>query len=232
MALFTREVTTDPVTRVEFVLSDERYPFVHASMKGYQTLLQEILPRGDGRFAEFFHITGESEDELAGISETHDSLEVRILRRYDDGTLYEFEVAEDCPVVFLGKQGSLPRDVYSVDGEGRIGAEIRSSEDASAIIEAFLAAHPDAELALKRKQAYVTPLLGERQYLALLKEDLTDRQREVITAADQAGYYEWPREVSAKELAAELDISAPTLHKHLRAAERKLVSTFFDQPGG
>ncbi|MFB9806395.1 helix-turn-helix domain-containing protein [Haladaptatus pallidirubidus] len=47
-------------------------------------------------------------------------------------------------------------------------------------------------------------------------------------AAYRSGYFDWPRESTGEQLAESLDIAAPTLHKHLRLAERKLLSTIFD----
>lgn len=52
---------------------------------------------------------------------------------------------------------------------------------------------------------------------------LTESQREAFTLARERGYYEWPRETSTRELAAELDISKTTLLEHLRKAESKLL---------
>lgn len=59
---------------------------------------------------------------------------------------------------------------------------------------------------------------------ALLPEDtLSERQREAYELARDAGYYDWPRDVSATELAAEWDISKATFLEHLRKAEAKLL---------
>ncbi|WP_135852299.1 helix-turn-helix domain-containing protein [Halorussus salinus] len=52
---------------------------------------------------------------------------------------------------------------------------------------------------------------------------LSARQREVFELARQRGYYTWPREVSATELADDLEISKATLLEHLRKAEVKLL---------
>lgn len=52
---------------------------------------------------------------------------------------------------------------------------------------------------------------------------LSKRQREVFEFARQRGYYEWPRNVSTRELAEEMDISKTTLLEHLRKAESKLL---------
>ena len=54
-------------------------------------------------------------------------------------------------------------------------------------------------------------------------DTLTTTQREVYEHARKAGYYEWPREASTRDLAAELDISKTTLLEHLRKAESKLL---------
>ncbi|WP_255169675.1 helix-turn-helix domain-containing protein [Natrononativus amylolyticus] len=53
--------------------------------------------------------------------------------------------------------------------------------------------------------------------------DLTARQREVFEHAQTRGYYAWPREVTAKELARDLDITKTTLLEHLHKAESKLL---------
>ena len=52
---------------------------------------------------------------------------------------------------------------------------------------------------------------------------LSERQREVFKLAQQEGYYSWPREVSASELADNLSISKTTMLEHLRKAEAKLL---------
>jgi predicted DNA binding protein len=52
---------------------------------------------------------------------------------------------------------------------------------------------------------------------------LTPTQRDVFELARDRGYYEWPRGVSTRELAEEVDISKTTLLEHLRKAEAKLL---------
>ena len=54
-------------------------------------------------------------------------------------------------------------------------------------------------------------------------DELTDRQREVIERAWEMGYYEVPKEVSADEIAAALDLDASTVTEHLQRAERNLL---------
>jgi len=52
---------------------------------------------------------------------------------------------------------------------------------------------------------------------------LTPTQREVFDLARERGYYEWPRHVSTRDLAGEMNVSKTTLLEHLRKAESKLL---------
>ncbi|SFR45384.1 MULTISPECIES: helix-turn-helix domain-containing protein [Halorubrum] len=54
-------------------------------------------------------------------------------------------------------------------------------------------------------------------------DTLTTTQRKVYEHARDAGYYEWPREASTRELADDLNVSKTTLLEHLRKAESKLL---------
>lgn len=54
-------------------------------------------------------------------------------------------------------------------------------------------------------------------------DDLTDRQREVISTAHSMGFYEVPREASTEDVAAELDLDPSTVAEHLQRAERNLL---------
>jgi len=55
-------------------------------------------------------------------------------------------------------------------------------------------------------------------------DTLTAQQRQVFEHARDAGYYEWPREASTRELATDLGVSKTTLLEHLRKAEAKLLN--------
>ena len=54
-------------------------------------------------------------------------------------------------------------------------------------------------------------------------DDLTDRQREVISTAHTLGFYEVPREASTEEVAEDLNLDPSTVAEHLQRAERNLL---------
>lgn len=56
-----------------------------------------------------------------------------------------------------------------------------------------------------------------------ISRGLTDRQREVVEAAVEVGYYDNPRTATHEDVAEELDCTASTAGEHLRKAEAKVM---------
>jgi hypothetical protein len=52
---------------------------------------------------------------------------------------------------------------------------------------------------------------------------LTDKQREVMVAAFQNGYYDFPKKIRSKQLCKKVGISKPTLLQHMRKAEGRIL---------
>jgi predicted DNA binding protein len=57
-------------------------------------------------------------------------------------------------------------------------------------------------------------------------DSLSVRQTECLFEAHEAGYYNWPREVAASDIADDLGISGPTFLEHLRKGEQKVLDAF------
>ncbi|WP_224450593.1 bacterio-opsin activator domain-containing protein [Haloprofundus salilacus] len=226
-----RRESTGPVIEVEFSMTDSTYPFVAATQDGTCTVeLAKMVPRTGGQYAEFFNMSGTRPEQILDLTASYDTLEVSLLREYEDGGLFEFVASGDCPAYTLAELGALPREVIAVDGEGRIVAEISHSHESSAIIERFLDENPDAKLVSKRERDSFSPIFTRSAFQQVLHSKLTDRQREVLQAAYNAGYYDWPREATGKDVAEDLGITSATFSEHIHTAERKLLTVLFSEP--
>lgn len=55
-------------------------------------------------------------------------------------------------------------------------------------------------------------------------DSMTDRQREALETAYNHGFFQWPRESTGEDVAAEMGVSSSTFHRHLRLAMEHLLS--------
>ncbi|MFC6785259.1 bacterio-opsin activator domain-containing protein [Halobaculum halobium] len=220
----------EDVLEVEFRFGESAYPFVRASAAADCTLeLAELLPRSDGEYAEYFNVIDARPEEIEPLAAEHEGTEVSVIETYADGGLFEFVVSHGCPARRLAELGALPRTVRGTNGRGSIVAEIPSEADAPAIVATFLEETPEATLRSKRSKASMMPLLSRGTLHRTLAERLTDRQREVLRTAFEAGYYDWPRGCTGEEVAAELDIASATFSEHVHAAERTLIASMLNE---
>jgi predicted DNA binding protein len=121
--------------------------------------------------------------------------------------------------------GSVEEAVIE-DGDYGLTVHLPRGEDLRRLIDAVREEYPDATV-LAHRQASRRTSPSERAKESWVDE-LTDRQRRVLETAYFAGYYEWPRNSSGDEVAETLDISPPTFHEHLRAAENKLLGALVE----
>ncbi|WP_049969667.1 helix-turn-helix domain-containing protein [Haladaptatus cibarius] len=63
-------------------------------------------------------------------------------------------------------------------------------------------------------------------------DSLSARQTECLFEAHDAGYYNWPREISANDIADDFGISGPTFLEHLRKGEQKVLDAFLTKLAG
>lgn len=107
----------------------------------------------------------------------------------------------------------------------RLVLEAPPEADVRDVVGAIRRQVPEAEFVARRDRERATTT-ADRPEGPL--EDLTDRQREAMEAAYRAGYFAWPRESTAEEVAAALDLDPSTLHGHLRKGEATILAALFD----
>lgn len=86
----------------------------------------------------------------------------------------------------------------------------------------FLEGFPDARLVAKRRPS---GRAGARGALSspLFLPKLTEKQAKALIAAFQAGYYEFPRNVTTEDVSVSLGIARSTFEQHLNRAEHHVI---------
>lgn len=229
MSANDRESDEETVVELEFELDEDEFFLAAASGRTEcQIELETMTPRSDGTVLEFLTVRG---GDIATVEErlasTAGIVEVEVVHETEDEALVEC-ISETRIAESLADEETVFKQITATGGHGRLVAEVPPHIDASTVIDSFLAEHPSSELVARRQTDRRAPTLTKAQFLTKLVEDLTEKQMRALRIAHANGYFEWPREHTADEVAEMLDVSTPTFSEHLRIAERKLLDEMFE----
>ncbi|WP_436930479.1 bacterio-opsin activator domain-containing protein [Halosimplex halobium] len=218
----------DSVTELEFRVESDRAFFVAASRDLDAAFeLQGLVPGEGGSLLYFVTMRGASPEDVVEFADDAAGIEnARLIRDYGERYLVEFVVAGEEPATTLTELGGHVSEFSVADGAQRVTAEFTTETDVRTVFNGFQSAFSAS--ALLSKQEVERPVQTTDGFRRSLEDDLTDKQQSVLRAAYLAGYFEWPRGSTAEELADSIGVSSPTLHNHLRKAQQKLLTAFFD----
>lgn len=220
----------DTVLELEFRSSDPEVLLVDLSRRATCRISLEriVSMRGTVRLY-YVTVRGASAEEISACAVDDPIVsEARLISDRDDESVWEFEVHDATLRVLLADYGARIKSAVADHGEARIVAEVGKDADVRSVVEAFKATYPGSEFVAKREVERSSETHGGFQRRVL--DDLTDKQRTALEAAHYAGYFDYPsRGRTAEELADTLGISRSTLQQHLRVAQQKLLTAFFDR---
>ncbi|WP_338729381.1 bacterio-opsin activator domain-containing protein [Haladaptatus sp. DJG-WS-42] len=219
---------TDERVEIEVHTADERLLCNRLSAKlNCRMNIEGILSQAEGQtvaFVSFVDIDPDSILETA--TEMENVVELGLISASDSVCLFEMRFSEPALIEILDAHGAVLKEMGTQHGQSHILIDVHPDVSVREIVDAIKRAYPDTTLAARRD--HTTPRQTRHTFYALLEAELTEKQLTALKTAYLGGFYEWPRVTNGEELAATLDISAPTLQYHLRAAERKLVTLALD----
>jgi predicted DNA binding protein len=221
-----RLLRADTVTELTFGVEREAavLPEITAAL-GCDFALVGTVPADEGLlcYVAARHVTP---DALAEHATATDALgDVRFVGDHDDGILLELTLRTS-PIRTFVEAGGYVRS-YEVDAEGgEVVGELSPEANVRGVVETVTEAFPGVHLTAKRETEHEAATGGGLR--ETLTDELTKRQTAALRSAYFGGYFEWPRDSTAEELADSLGVSPPTLHHHLRIAQQKMLHAFFD----
>lgn len=223
-----RLLLADSVVQLAFRCTDERATLVQLSRSlECSFTLTGLVPRENGALLAFVWLEGAPPDDVfdraAGIAAIDSA---RLIRSGDDGALIEFVLTDESPALTLVEAGGSLTELTVDRGDARLTAEFVPDVDVREVVEYVESAFPDTKMVTKREVE--RSVQTDTEFRQALGDTLTDKQRAALRTAHLSGYFDWPRGSTAEELAESLGVSSPTFHSHLRRAQRKLLSTFFE----
>jgi predicted DNA binding protein len=172
----------------------------------------------DGTATGLFEIEGDDVLQiLARANEKNDITGMDLLWKNAEKTVVQIET--DNPLLLLPVS--------------RVGVPLKTPfviSDGVASWEVFTSHSKLSELADEFDELGITYDLESVQEFDAVEDDaiLTARQREVLSTAFEAGYYDTPREASLTEVAESLDVTKSTCSDILHRAEGKIIERYID----
>ncbi|ELZ59498.1 MULTISPECIES: bacterio-opsin activator domain-containing protein [unclassified Haloferax] len=218
----------DTVVQLEFESSDERDVLVRLSAAlGCSVRLRGVVPIEERSLLCFLTVRAATTDAVFDELQTTDAVEhIRLIRDRGTESLLEVALSAGSTITTLTSYDGTVSRFVAEDGVARFVGEFSNETPLRDVLSDLTDAYPATELVAK--QEVERPTRNTADFRASLVARLTDKQESVLRAAYLAGYFEWPRGSTAEDLADSIDISSPTLHQHLRTAQQKLMTAFFD----
>ncbi|WP_435348431.1 histidine kinase N-terminal 7TM domain-containing protein [Haloarchaeobius sp. HRN-SO-5] len=213
----------ETVTEVELLCAEPSDALVAIARQAEADLeVSGVVPADGSGVLLYLHVDGGDPDVVLEVAESMPGVEKG---RVTEETV-ELVLVDRSVLFPLVDHGAVIQRATVSDGRLRVVAALGRDSDVRATVEAVHDVAPDTSLVAKREREGPLSVMVEDDDDDL--DALTDRQQEAIEAAFRAGYFEWPRDSTAEEVAEAMGISAPTLLAHLRKAENRLFTAFFE----
>ncbi|AXR83466.1 diguanylate cyclase/phosphodiesterase (GGDEF &EAL domains) with PAS/PAC sensor(s) [Natrarchaeobaculum sulfurireducens] len=175
----------------------------------------------------FFETRGSSPDAVSEVLADLVSVsEHQLISHDEDRCRFEALVAGDTLASRLVRHGASPRTIRADGDETVVTVDVPTGTDVREFV-AVVADH-HGEVDLRSRQHVERTMHTRRELVTALFDELTDRQLEVLRTAYFAGFFEWPRESTGEDVAEMLDVSQPTVNRHLRIAQQRLLTQLFE----
>jgi PAS domain S-box-containing protein len=221
-----RALESDETVELEFRGAGGSLSFAQAAATAdCRVRLERTVARQDGSVSVYFSFERGVPADVGDVARDVLQGDVDVVADDPSSTLVEVRT-DDWFGSPLAEYGGVLREARAEPGETTVVVEVPQQADVRSFVERLQAVAPSLDLVARRQHSRrsLSPAeLGDR-----VREELTDRQFEVLQTALSAGYFEWPRENDGGAVADRLGITQPTLNKHLRLAERQIFSLLLD----
>ncbi|MDQ2052429.1 helix-turn-helix domain-containing protein [Natronolimnohabitans sp. A-GB9] len=178
----------------------------------------ERIVVSEGVFSPYFWVDSPRLDAFEATADTDPSLEeLERIDTFDDERLYRARWTDRVEKTVHGfvEPGIV---ILEASGDGT-GWELRIRFDGQEQLTTFQSFCEDHDI-----QFVLQRLYRESQSMTAGQYGLSDKQREALVAAWNAGYFETPRQTTLEEVAESLDITHQSLSQRLRRAHDGLIA--------
>ncbi|MFA9416250.1 PAS domain S-box protein [Natrinema sp. HArc-T2] len=178
----------------------------------------------------FFETSGVSPDEIhAALEDLVSVTDSRLISRTETDCRFEATVAGEVIASRLVRHGGSPRSMHADATGTEVIVDVPTGTDVREFVEMLREGYPTVEL--QARHHVERSMRTRHEHVSSLLDALTDRQLEVLRTAYFAGFFEWPRESTGEEIAELLEVTQPTVNRHLRIGQQRLLTQLFEEGG-
>ncbi|PSP84589.1 PAS sensor protein [Halobacteriales archaeon QS_6_64_34] len=220
-------LSADKVIELEFTVTDRDLLLSRVSAATDATLTSVgTVTQDDGSLRVYLDAAGgDSEAVLAAFEDDEAVSSATLVAEHEGSALFEITMGESL-LATLVDHGAVPKGVTGENGVARYTIELPYESDARELFSLVEDNYDGTDLVGYHE--HERPVRTQQEFQASLSERFTDRQETALRTAYLGGFFDWPREVDGDELAGAMDISRPTYHQHLRAAQQKVYEELFE----
>ncbi|WP_323192787.1 GAF domain-containing protein [Halostella sp. PRR32] len=186
----------------------------------------ERFARNDEGVQAFVRIPGQIDDSLDALTNLTAVRDVSVVTREAEESRVEILFDGDGFFGTLSDRGVVLRNGTANASTLRLLVEFPDQVGLEPFVDWVRHTYAEVELFGRRKLDRSARI--QRRFRSMVERSLTSRQLEVLQTAYYGGYFEWPRDQTGQDIADSLGISQPTVNRHLRAAERKLLTLLYE----
>ncbi|PSQ17123.1 hypothetical protein BRD00_08835 [Halobacteriales archaeon QS_8_69_26] len=221
-------LVADTVTELEFTVESHDAFLAKASAELDCTVaLDGYTVHEDENSLLYVSVEGASPAALAGMIDRFEGLaDARVLSETENGGRVELDSTGRSSIRTALDAGAAVTEAVATNGTTHLTVEVPQSVDARGVVDRIASLLDRAELVATRDLD--RPVRTAADLRESLEERLTERRLMALRTAYLSGYFEWPREATAEEVADSMGITSATLHNHLRKSQKELMSVVFD----
>ena len=217
---------SNQMVELEFEINDRSCFFLRFPQDvGCRLELEGMIPQSDESTLVFARIHDADPETLIDRAQGSPEIQNARIIESNESTLIQVELTNQFIGSYLADHGITLQDITADDTRCQVTLTVPPSYDIRRVVDVVTARYTDSKLRAKRDR---TDDFEGHTFTQGVLERLTPRQREVVELAYHSGYFDSPKEATGAELADILEISNSTFHGHLRAAERTLLASLFD----
>jgi len=220
-------LSADKVIELEFTVADRSLFLSQLSASTGGTITSAgTVTQDDGSLRLYLTVEDADTDAvLEGLTDDPSVQRATRVAEHEGSALFEVTLGESL-LATLVDHGAVPKAITSENGITRYTIELPYEADAREVFALAEANYDGTDLVGYHE--HERPVQTQQEFRAALAERFTDRQETALRTAFLGGFFRWPREVDGDELATAMDISRPTYHQHLRAAQQKVYEELFE----